>query len=185
MTLLSRLAALGILLLLLAALWLYVGLPIAGQVASDRQELAARQAMALHLKALIVAEPEMRRQLATTGSAPARRDHLLPGSSEAQASALLQERLKRVLAEHGATLVSLQALAVRPAGDLKRVGLRIEFGAETAALQKVLYAIESGQPVLVVDNLYVRTRGSEFRAAANPLDVTIEIGGYMAAAGAS
>ena len=50
----------------------------------------------------------------------------------------------------------LKNTAVRDDGRFKQIGVNVQFFATTPALQKLLNAIESQQPYLLVDNITVR-----------------------------
>ena len=104
---------------------------------------------------------------------------LLAGASEAQAAALLQERLKRVAAAAGARLISFETLPPGEAAEGRRVGLRVLMTVDTASLQKVLYGLEAGLPAVVIDNLYVRARSGKAVGAGRHLDVRFQVAGVM------
>ncbi|MCW5730874.1 MAG: hypothetical protein KIT20_08965 [Alphaproteobacteria bacterium] len=181
----ARLAALLLLLAALSAGWLLLVRPVLERAAAEREMLETKQATIQRLRALIAAEADFAARLEERRSGEGTSALFLPGQSEAGAIAFLQERAKRLIEESGATLISMEAMPAPQPGELRRVGLRIELGAGIAALQRILHGLEGGEPTILVEGFSVRTRGREFRAGRDPLDVTLEIAGFLAGGGAS
>jgi general secretion pathway protein M len=77
----------------------------------------------------------------------------LRGSNEALAAAQLQERLKTVTATVHADLRSTQTLPPRDEANARRITVRGEVVADVAALQTLFYVLESGSPMLFLDNV--------------------------------
>jgi general secretion pathway protein M len=77
----------------------------------------------------------------------------LRGSNEALAAAQLQERLKTVTATVHADLRSTQTLPPRDEANARRITVRGEVVADVAALQTLFYVLESGSPMLLLDNV--------------------------------
>lgn len=181
----SRLMALLLLFAALTGTWFLLARPVLERTALERDMLETRQATIQRLRALIAAEADFAARLAERRSGERAGSHFLPGQSEAGAIAYLQERTKRLIEESGASLISMEAMPAPPSGELRRVGLRVELGAGIAALQRILHGLEAGEPTVLVDGFSVRARGREFRIGRDPLDVTLEIGGFLAGGGGS
>jgi general secretion pathway protein M len=77
----------------------------------------------------------------------------LRSSKEALAAAELQERLKTVTATVHADLRSTQSLPPRDEANARRITVRGEIVADIAALQTLFYVLESGSPMLFLDNV--------------------------------
>jgi hypothetical protein len=77
----------------------------------------------------------------------------LRGSNEALAVAQLQERLKTVTATVHADLRSTQTLPPRDEANARRIAVRGEVVADVAELQTLFYVLESGSPMLFLDNV--------------------------------
>lgn len=107
----------------------------------------------------------------------------LKGASPTLVAANLQNRLKRIVSETGATIRSSQILPVREEGDLKRIALRIQLVADVAALQKILYGLETGDPYLFMDDVNIRAQRKRRRrgktADARSLTVRIDMYGFL------
>jgi general secretion pathway protein M len=72
------------------------------------------------------------------------------------AGAELQELVRAAIENNGGRITTTQNIAPRDDGRFKQIGVNMQFFATTAALQKVLTALESGPPYLVVENLTLR-----------------------------
>lgn len=100
----------------------------------------------------------------------------IDGATAALAGAALQGRVLRAVEEAGGIVLSSQTtLPSAQAGD-GRVALVVsgEFGQDS--LQKALYDLESGSPVLVVERLTVRAQTAD--GAASPrLRVELDVSG--------
>jgi general secretion pathway protein M len=77
----------------------------------------------------------------------------LRSSNEALAAAELQERLKTATATVHADLRSTQTLPPRDEANARRITVRGEVAADVAALQTLFYVLESGSPMLFLDNV--------------------------------
>lgn len=151
-----RLAALGLLLLLLGLANLAVVAPLVSAwsgtgaaIRSAAERLERFTAIAAE-KDHLAAALEARRALPGQGSGH------YDAPSETLAAAQLQERLKAVVEQAGGALASIR---VMPAGDdppFRRIALRAQVEAPLPVLQRILHGLESGRPWLVLDNLSVR-----------------------------
>jgi general secretion pathway protein M len=70
----------------------------------------------------------------------------------------LQQQVKDVVESNGGNLVSTQILPANVEGGFTKVTIRVQMTSDTEALQKVLYDLESHEPLLFIDNLQVRAR---------------------------
>jgi general secretion pathway protein M len=118
----------------------------------------------------------LRRQSAATAG-------YLEGQNETMIAATLQDRLKAAVMQAGGQLKSTQVLSSAENAKSRRIAVRANTALSLAALQRVLYELESGSPYLFVDNLAVRPNVSP-RAGGQvdgdaPLDVSFDIYGYV------
>lgn len=177
-TLVSRIAALGILIVVIAIGWSIVIGPLStayGDAADDvrrqRGQLAALQnrAMSGELQSTLTA---MKEQIAKRGL-------LLEDANDGAAAAKLQQTLVGLLEQSGGSLSSVQALPTRAIEQLKRIGLRLQFSADPASLQKILYGLEFGQPVIVLENVFVHARTDRAVGLARPLTVRLDVFAFL------
>jgi len=107
----------------------------------------------------------------------------LPGETPAIAGAALQ-RLVAATVESAAGRVTESEIApTESEEDPGRVDLRVSFDTEIVGLQKILFDLESGSPILLIRDLSVQTGGetAEMADASPPLRVVAVVGGYWEA----
>ena len=74
----------------------------------------------------------------------------------ADSGAELQELVKAAIESNGGRITTSQNTSPREDGRFKQIGVNVQFFATTPALQKLLGALETQQPYLLVDNITVR-----------------------------
>ncbi|HTO85829.1 MAG TPA: type II secretion system protein GspM [Methylomirabilota bacterium] len=163
---LSRLAALLLLAAVIAALDVFVVEPLTAAYARTDQAIE-----------------EARELLARYDRLGAARDDLA-GGTDALAAAQLQGRLKTLVESSGGTIGSMQTLPTVSEQDLKRVAIRLEMSAPLLPLLRVLQGLETGVPLLFVDNMDVQSRliqlGGTDDAQQEPvLAVGFDVYGYL------
>lgn len=126
--------------------------------------------------------PELRRALEAMRERDGRRFYL-KNTAPNLAGAELQEVVKAAVENNGGRITTSQNTAVRDDGRFKQIGVNVQFFATTPALQKILAALESQQPYLVVDNLTVRPlnafRGFKPAAGAEPeVNVQLDVAAF-------
>jgi general secretion pathway protein M len=100
------------------------------------------------------------------------------GGTAALAGASLQQHIQSVVGSRGGQIFSMQALAHQPDGHHTRVGIRVYLRADTGALQKILYRLESGTPLLIVDQVRVRRLRTSRQQPNGLLDASFDVYGY-------
>jgi hypothetical protein len=93
---------------------------------------------------------------AAAGKSAASQGEFLIGKTEGVISADLQTRLKAMAEAAGAKLRSVRSVAAHSDEQTKYVGSRVELFGSLAAIQRVIYAIESAKPYLFVKSAAVR-----------------------------
>ncbi len=146
---LSRGAALAILLTLIGAVWIGPVAAYVGLLRDGAEQIAAKEQFARRYEALVDSRgPD---QLA------ALKDPVLfPGLSDAQALATLQEAVKGLATKSHVEIQGLQILPSDSQAGLSRIGIRIRATADMDGTNGLLYAIEASRPLLYVDNLQLR-----------------------------
>lgn len=173
----SRIAALGVLALLLGLLHAGLVAPYLDYVGALDERVATKTALLDRMRALTEAPP-----LAAAPEAALAR-LLLPDLSDAQAVGQVQDRLKHLAADCGVELQGIQVLPRIEAPGLARLAVRLRASADMAALARFLHGVESAEPVLLVDNLRIQSRlarGGTPAAATPPLDIQLDAIGFKA-----
>jgi hypothetical protein len=182
----SRLLALGllaaaVLIALMGVIWPMKSLErgLEEEVSHYRRMLAGHQAVmggrGEAARAQALADPRAMAEL------------LLSDASDAAATAALHERVRELIAATRATLISIQALTPSDLGAQapgrpvsaptgpRRIGLRVQFAADLPGFQRVVHALESGRPAVLVSGMFVRARTARASAQVNPLDVQMDL----------
>lgn len=111
--------------------------------------------------------------------------YYLSGDTLALAAAQMQQHINRVLQQGGAQLVSGQALDQQDPQP-SQVRLRVRVRCTLEQLASVAHALESGSPMLFLDNVVITARPSGRRGTAQApnyqpvqLDVQFDAMGYL------
>ncbi|HXX86209.1 MAG TPA: type II secretion system protein GspM [Casimicrobiaceae bacterium] len=104
------------------------------------------------------------------------------------AGAELQELVRAAVENNGGRITTIQIATAREDGRFRQIGVNLQLFATTPNLQKILYAIETQQPYLIVENLTVRPlnafRGFRPAPGAEPeLSVLLDVSGFALAEG--
>jgi len=99
--------------------------------------------------------PELRRGLEVMKEKDGRR-FFLKNTAGNLAGAELQDLVRAAIENNGGRITTSQNPAAREDGRFRSVAVNVQFFASSAALAKILQALDSQQPHVVVDNLTVR-----------------------------
>jgi general secretion pathway protein M len=126
--------------------------------------------------------PELRAALTGMQQRDGRR-FFLSNTATNLAGAEMQELVKAAVESNGGRITTSQNTTPREDGRFREIGVNVQFFATTPALQKILYAIESHVPYLIVENITIRPlnafRGFRPAPGQEPeLNVQIDVGGW-------
>lgn len=171
---LQRLAALAILLLLPLLVWLALVRPLTGpyaelraQLDDSRQRLTRYRDIAAASEAIGAAIAEARAEQIAGGA-------FLVGETDALAAAALQDMIGAIAADANSDVRSVQSLPSQAENGLVRIRLRAQIVTTTSGLVGILEAIETGRPLLFVDDFKLRTRLERARPEGDALEVASE-----------
>jgi len=85
------------------------------------------------------------------------RKHFLRNTGAALAASEIQETAKNLIETNGGKLISMQVVPFKDEGAYRRVTINIQLSSNMTTLRKILYAVETMQPYLLVDNVNVRS----------------------------
>jgi general secretion pathway protein M len=99
------------------------------------------------------------------------------------AGAELQELVKAAIESNGGRITTSQNIAPHDDGRFREIVVSVQFFATTPNLQKILMAVETHRPYLIVDSLTIRPlnafRGFKPGPGQEPeLNVQLEVGGW-------
>ncbi len=106
-------------------------------------------------------------------------------NTAALASADLQTMIKQTVTDAGGELISTQVIPDKQEEKFTRIAVKVRMSGSMEVLRDVLYALETEQPVLFVDNLNLRSmrfqRNPATRQyqASSKLSIDFDVIGYM------
>ncbi len=179
----SKLLAVALLMAVLGASYLYIVSPvlaayrIAEESLVETRDLVERyEGLALGIAVHQDRLEELRIRQTGTGI-------YLSGATDALAAAELQERIRGLVIRHGGQLRSIQNLPARSDGGFRAIAVRVQFSANLSSFHLLLYELESEKPFVFVDNLDVRNRRGNRRAALENFDpqltLRFDLAGYL------
>jgi general secretion pathway protein M len=181
---LSRVVALLLLAAVLAAAYVWIVGPIASAYADTEAAIADTRELLARYDRLAASRPSLEAQLAAIEQKPDTAAYYLDGATDALAAASLQARVTALVEGSGATLLSIQTLTTTEDRGLRRVAIRLQMTAEIGPLVRVLHGLETGVPLLFVDNLEVQSQAAaaiepDAAQASAPLIVGFDLYGYL------
>lgn len=164
--------------------WLAVIAPLSGWYDARARMLGERRMLATHAERLVARLPALRaRAEAVAASGSLAGSALIPGSSDAVASAAIQEKVSAAAAARGLTLSSSEALPAAPAGQYRRIGVRVSIDAPFPVIVQLLLAIETARPSLLIDDLQMHGARLIGQSDSTPLSVAFTVLGFRQASG--
>lgn len=131
--------------------------------------------------------PEFQKALEALQAKGGRR-FFLKNTAPNLAGAELQDLVRAAVESNAGRITTIQITAPKDDGRFRQIGANLQFFASTPNLQKILYAIETQQPYLVIDNMTVRPlnafRGFKPAPGAEPeVSVLLDVTGFAYAEG--
>ena len=184
----QRLAALALLLALPALGYLGVAAPLMDGYAEARAEIVAKRERLTRLYRVAALRDGLQARLSALRRTQADSGVFLDGSTPALAAARLQDRVSRLAGQTGGEVRSVQSLKPEPGDGVTRIAVKARVTGDVRALQELLYALETGRPLIFVEDLEVRARlrRGETGLALDPeLTVNLTLAGFRLEDGTS
>jgi general secretion pathway protein M len=129
--------------------------------------------------------PALQKALDTLREKQGRRFYL-KNTAANLAGAELQDLVRAAVENNAGRITTVQISTPRDDGRFRQIGVNLQMFATTANLQKILYAIETQQPYMVIENLTVRPlnafRGFRPAPGAEPeVSVLLDVTGFALA----
>lgn len=151
------LRSLSILLLLLACLLSLILLPWWQKMRFYDDEITKMAARVSNYESVLARKPMLEQQLKEIRERLQRNNYFLQAETPQLAAADLQQKVKQAVESNGGQLVSTQNITDPKQEKLVEVIIRIRMNGGAAVLSRVLHELESGTPLLMVDNLTIRS----------------------------
>jgi len=178
----SRMFAIALLLLVVLAAGLVIlGPPFALYQAQANTINDSKRELATYRR-LVGSKRELERRLAGLSRRSAASKYYVQGSTPALATANIQKYLKSIVTRNGAEVISTQIIAAQSDADGNQVSLRVHMRADIDSAMAILHSVESGRPMLFVDDLAMNARPVRGRTPDDPptvqLDMQFELKGF-------
>jgi len=116
-------------------------------------------------------------------------EQFISRDTAALASADLQTLIKQTVTDAGGELISTQVIPERQEEQFTRIAVKVRMTGNTEVLRKVLHTLESGNPILFLENLNLRpiriarpqAPGGKPATIADRLSIDFDVVGYMRA----
>jgi len=175
--------AIAVTIIVAAAIWLGVVMPLLGWYAGQSDALTTAQLEAAHLQALQASLPELRRRIAETAIQSSAAEVLLQGGSDAIAGANLQAALNTLATQAGASLDSTESVPAEASGGLRRIGVAVSLTATWPTLVAFLTAIDLASPRMIVSDLTVSADSEPDSRQDVSLQASFTVAAFRAGAG--
>ncbi len=181
-SLVSRLAAAALLVLLLLAGYQAMVRPLVALYQDNRETITRSEDLLQRYLQLAAEREGLNEHLAALERDPDRLAHYVDESSDTLAAAAIQDRVAEVIAAAGGEVKSLQILpadAVDGQPEVRRIGLKLWFAAPIDGLAAALHQLESPKPSLFIEDLVVTAPNGGLGAnQAGQLDIRLAVFGY-------
>lgn len=179
----SRLAAIGLLAAVIAAVAVFAVMPTLQAYDDTEIALARAKEQVIGFERVARGRSAYAARLEELTARESASQVYLQGETDALAAARLQDQVSGVIERHGGTVRSIQSLPGQDDEDFRRVSVRVQFTGTTESLFQAVYSLETARPFVFIDNLDVRNRRSRRRAnqqSDNPaLNVTLDLSGFV------
>jgi general secretion pathway protein M len=178
----SRTLAVALLIGLVVIAFLVIVQPIIDARTDQHDEIAALENALQRYQRVAAQRASREAALAELKQRASGEDGLLRGANETLMAAAIQNRLKALVDKAHGELKSTQILPPQADGPLRRIAVRGQIAVTIEAAQRVFHDLESGDPLLFLDSINIRSRDDprrrRERAPDGMLEVRLDIYGY-------
>jgi len=184
----SRILAVG---LLVCAVMLGLALLLAPFLLLHRHYARAIETTQDHLeryRRIAAQMPELQRALDAVRAKDGR-SFFLHNTAPNLAGAELQDLVRSAIEKNAGRITTIQGAQPRDDGRFRQIGINVQLFATTPNLQKILFALETQTPYILIDNVTIRPlnafRGFKPAPGIDPeLSVMLEVSAFTFAEGA-
>ena len=137
------------------ALYAFFVAPVQDFLSSRESYISDQQVLVARFASIAAKESEVQALAGEIGT-QLKRGEFLAGVNDGVVGAELQTRLKGMTESTGARLRSIQALPVETRDQIKYLGMRLDIFGPLQAIERTIYAVESGTPYLFITAAVVR-----------------------------
>lgn len=182
-TWISRLAAIGLLVAVVAAVAVFAVLPTLQAYDDTVVALARAKEQVIGFERVARSRTAYEARLVELTVRESGSQVYLQGGTDALVAARLQDQVSGVIERHGGSVRSIQILPGQDDEEFRRVAVRVQFTGTTESLFQAVYSLETARPFVFIDNLDIRNRRSRRRPGQqteNPaLSVSLDLFGFV------
>ncbi len=177
-SMLEKSSALGILILLLIAVWFGLVSPYLGYLSDSYAELSHAQRKQVALQRLI----DDRMKLLDTNKAMKINRSLsrvyVSDTNDVVTEAKMQGFLKRLINKHQGKLVQISR-ADNDSTDKKAISMKVEMKGDLDATYKIIHGVENGWPIMTLDNIQIDVVNNHYSKQEKYLHARYEVTAYV------
>jgi general secretion pathway protein M len=184
----SRLAAVGLLGLLLILVWVMLS-PLLSMGSENSDKIDDQEFRLQRFRKIAGEKDQWLKRLEEIKAQSEKEERFISRDTAALASADLQALIKQAVTVAGGELISTQVIPEHKEEQYTRIAVKLRMTGSTQVLRDVLYAFETRNPTLFVENLNLRPirivqpvrPGGPPAHVADKLSVDFDVVGYMRA----
>lgn len=183
-TALSRLLAVVLLLGLLLLFYLLLMLPLQRHYADNEYQLEQLHRQLADYRRTANSREQIEKLFKSVSPEESAAGYYLKGATQALASAELQAYVRNIIEESGGSLVSTQPIVKTERDPERMVRVSVRMRGRMESLLQVFYRASSGVPVLLTDDVMIRSERSTLSRAEgeqedDALDVQFTLIGFV------
>lgn len=137
---------------------------------------------------LIDSRPVLEKRLKSLRQDLRKRKYFVAAANQELAAAQLQNRVKKVVIGAGGKLISTQKVDADKEGEVGAIKIKVRMKGDVETLSKVLHDLEGSLPILMVQDISIRSRRTvkgrrKNRVEGYELDVNFGLVGYLSGGG--
>lgn len=171
----QRVSALALAVGLVGAVWLTGLEPVKARVSSTRAQIAANEELIERYAERMADSGIAEMRVAEITQSIQRSGFYVRAETEPLAAAKVQENLRRIVAQSGGELKSVQSLQSEDVDGLVRIGLRVLLQGEYEALITIMHDLEAREPLMFLDNVKISAAARRQRSRTVDVDVTFSL----------
>lgn len=179
----SRYLALGLFVVVASVVIAVFSWPWMATYSTQQAELEHKQKQIGIYRQLSASEGAMKQELTLLQRRNPTAAFYVAGETQALASARMQQYVKQIVDQQGGELISTQVVKKDDDGVGNKARLNVHLRSDMGSSSRILYMLESGKPLLFLDNLSISARlvrGTTVGAAPLvSLDMSFDVTGYL------
>ncbi|MFQ5534656.1 MAG: type II secretion system protein GspM [Sphingomonadales bacterium] len=187
----SRMAALAVLVALIVLAYVAVIGPIISAYTDYENSLSDMRHRLTQYTRIAAQRPQLAEQLDDLAKHPPSSRDFLTGNGDAIVAANLQRLVTQIIRRSRGRLISTQVLKPSSEEGLRKIALSVQFEGDIRSLQQILFAIESGKPVMFIEMMDIRLnpagsqQGRQSNIGPSVLRARLDLYGYQSQAAES